>query len=263
VREAASLDSRLRELAERAWDLHRRAQADALPHLVRPSIPILYFGDSGRYQRSPVKVITVGLNPSREEFPWPDPFVRFPCAVGIDGGEEVELDAYLGSLDDYFHGDPYTRWFNPSFEGLLGGMSASYYDDGWSVALHTDLCSPLATDPTWSQLDSAERAVLEPEGRRLWHELVEALQPDVALVSVRRDRLSKISFPTTEPARCIYTVDGPTRRHPYHVEASRRMLTSGKEVLFVFGRAAQTPFGLVSGADKRFIGARILESLNA
>jgi hypothetical protein len=250
---------RLGELARDAWEQHDRAERGSVPHLVRPSIPILFFGDSERFASSPRRVITVGLNPSREEFPRRAPLLRFPAAEGAAG----DPDRYLASLDAYFRTVPYTGWFNPSFEQLLRGLGASYYDKGPSVALHTDLCSPLATDPTWSRLDPQEQALLEPAGRRLWHELVEALQPDVVLISIARQRLSKIVLPLIEPASVIDTVDGPRRARPYRVEAFRYGLASGKAPLFVFGQASQTPFGSISGVEKQRIGARVLELLGA
>jgi hypothetical protein len=134
---------------------------------------------------------------------------------------------------------------------------------GHRVALHTDLCSPLATDPTWSRLDQREQAMLEPAGRRLWHELIEALQPDVVFISIARKRLSKITLPLIEPASVIDTVDGPGRARPYRIEAFRHELPSGKAPLFVFGQASQTPFGSISGLEKQRIGARVLEVLDA
>jgi hypothetical protein len=251
---------RLRELARDAWKQHERADRASLPHLVRPSIPILFFGDSERFSASRLRVITVGLNPSREEFPRVAPFQRFPGSDAFNGDNP---DSYLGSLDAYFRTAPYTGWFNPSFEPLLRGLGASYYDAAPSVALHTDLCSPLATDPTWSRLDPREQTVLEPAGRRLWHDLVEALQPDLVLVSVGRPRLSTIGFPLVEPASVIHTVDGPARVRPYRIEAFRHEFASGKAPLFVFGQASQTPFGSISGLEKQRIGRRILEFLNA
>lgn len=105
--------------------------------------------------------------------------------------------------------------------------------------------------------------MLEPGGRRLWHELVEALQPDVVLISVKRQRLGKIVFPLAQPAAIVHTVDGPARARPYHVEVFRHELPSGKAPLFVFGQASQTPFGSISGAEKQRIGGRVLELLNA
>jgi hypothetical protein len=250
----------LRELAVRAWEQHRAAEAAGLPHLVRPSVPILFFGDSDSYLASPLRVLSVGLNPSREEFPSTVPYRRFPGGETLDG---TNPDAYLAVLNRYFRSDPYTGWFNQSFEQLLRGMGASYYDGPSCVALHTDLCSPLATDPTWSRLGRAERAALEPDGRKLWHDLVEALQPDVVLVSVKRQRLRHIAFPLADPARVIHTVDGPKRTRPYFVESFHHELATGKRPLFVFGQASQTPFGSISGAEKRLIGARVRGLLDA
>lgn len=254
----------LHDLAARAWEQHRRAEADALRHLVRPAIPVLFFGDSVEFLGSPRKVITVGLNPSRKEFPREDPSLRFPGCSEFGARGEVDLPHYLRTLNDYFRVSPYRDWFDLSFEGILRGMGASYYDDEQSTALHTDLCSPLATDPTWTGLDRTEQAALKREGVNLWHDLVEALQPDVVLVSVRRNLLSEIRFPVLEQPRVIHTVvdtrAGTKRKRPYRVEAVRRRLASGKEPLFVFGESAQKPVGSVSTADKRLIGTRILEA---
>jgi hypothetical protein len=248
-------------LLERAWALHRHAEADALPHLVRPSVPILFFGDSRLYERSPLKVITVGLNPSKQEFPRGDAFRRFPavsqltCSPGYSS-----LTAYRSALDDYFRIDPYRAWFQPSFEELLLGLGASFFGRAENAALHTDLCSPLATDPTWSQLTDHEKAILVQDGNDLWHQLVEHLQPNIVLISVKRQHLTNIRFPIIQPSRPIFTVD---RDRPYVIEMFRGRLESGKEPFFVFGKAAQTPFGLISGVSKRSAGRAIREVVDA
>ena len=49
-----------------------------------PSIPIFFFGDLIKYQRSDLKVITVGLNPSHNEFPTYSRFTRFVEADSLD-----------------------------------------------------------------------------------------------------------------------------------------------------------------------------------
>ena len=83
------------------------------------------------------------------------------------------------------------------------------------------------------------------------------------LISVARRRLAKIGFPLIAPPSVIDTVDGPARARPYQVEAFRHGLRSGKAPLFVFGQASQTPFGSISGVEKRRIGARVLELIDA
>ena len=66
-------------LISQVWNLYH----DITDGIVRPSIPVLYFGNYERYQRSPLKVITVGKNPSSNEFPAFDPFHRFAKARGL------------------------------------------------------------------------------------------------------------------------------------------------------------------------------------
>ncbi len=74
----------MESLARRAWQLHALARGRGLVALVDPSCPILYFGDTCRYFASPLRVATVGLNPSLAEFPSNDPYQRFPATAAID-----------------------------------------------------------------------------------------------------------------------------------------------------------------------------------
>ena len=78
------------------------------------------------------------------EFPADSPFRRFPLAEGVTASE---LDRYLDALSAYYRTDPYRGWFS-AFEPLLNGAGASYYAGRTSTAVHTDICSPVATDPT-------------------------------------------------------------------------------------------------------------------
>jgi hypothetical protein len=147
-------DLTINDLIQRSWQMY--AGLKGQPFLVKPSIPILFFGDSNRYFSSQLKVITLGLNPSRIEFPESDRFLRFDSArrvyPRILSGDCY--DEYLQTLNGYFYdppNHPYKPWFN-SFEPMLRGLDCSYYGNASNTALHTDLCSPLATDPTWSNL---------------------------------------------------------------------------------------------------------------
>lgn len=129
----------MRELAAASWELYRDAVDHGTAVPVRPSIPILFFGDEEKYISSPLKVITVGLNPSRLEFPGVDPFLRFPAARQIDP-QQPALDAHLEALRAYFRVRPYSAWFRPAFEPILNGLAASYYEGtATSTALHTDI----------------------------------------------------------------------------------------------------------------------------
>jgi hypothetical protein len=226
---------------------------DKSPILVYPSIPILFFGDSRKYDTSKLKVVTVGLNPSKEEFPDNNRFSRFPEVESIyneilDG---KHLDKYLGALNNYFRNKPYRRWFDKSFEPILNGMGASYYDSQENTALHTDLCSPLATDPTWNNLRNDIKVRLEDDGNRLWHGLIQRLDPDVIIISVKEDYLRRIR--NVNGWKTAYKIE---RKNPYVVKIGT-MRTESKISRIFFGKAAQQPFGTVSAEDKRQVGQEI------
>lgn len=248
----------MRELASASWELYQDAVNQGSAPLVRPSIPILFFGDDAQYVSSPLKVITVGLNPSRHEFPRGDPFLRFPAARQIDP-QQPALDAHLAALRAYFRVRPYNAWFRPAFEPILNGLAASYYPGAASTALHTDICSPLATDPTWSRLGSASSA-LTAAGVELWHRLVERLAPDVILISVARRHLEMIRFRELGEWQMVHRIE---RINPFTVHALRVAVVPHRPTLLVFGRAANLPFGTVSRADKLKIGEVIGTALHA
>lgn len=242
---------RFGRLAWAAFEAQRTAlQGPARESVVDPSVPVLYFGDRDAYSSSPLRIITVGLNPSRAEFPTDDPFKRFPLASGINWRH----DDYLAALDTYFKTDPYSSWFS-SYESLLQGLDASYYPGGRSTALHTDLCSPVATDPTWTRLDRDVRETLTAEGVVVWHELVNLLRPDVIIVSIARSHLDKIEFEASDPFE-ISRLEEEGRRRPFVTEG-RWLDVDGHRSLMVFGQAAQRPFGLVSNMAKLGIGGRV------
>lgn len=47
-------------------------------YTITESMPIAYFGDLYTYYLSKIRIITVGLNPSSKEFPYENPYLRFP-----------------------------------------------------------------------------------------------------------------------------------------------------------------------------------------
>ena len=206
------------DLIDEAWSLYSRGGGA----VVRPSVPILWFGDSVAYARSNVRVVTVGLNPSRVEFPQADRLLRFQAARPLTAppATAVQRAAYVSSLDSYFRSTPYRGWFDQGFERVLNGLSASYYEGFANTAVHTDLLSPLATDPTWSGLSIEARASLAAGGTPLWHKVIRALQPDVIVASVARAHLDRICFPRLpEPARTRHV---RSRRRVVHSAGSSR-----------------------------------------
>ncbi len=116
------------------------------------------------------------------------------------------------------------------------------------------VCSPIATDPTWSGL-GVERQVLREEDVRLWHVVVRLLEPDVIVVSLARRHLDEIRFGWNGAWRVIHTVE---RQNPYLLEARDLIVGPSKYATLVFGRAAQKPFATIGSADKRRAGTAVL-----
>ena len=238
------------------------------PWCVTPAVLILFFGDLDAYCASPLCVLTVGLNPSLREFPADKPFRRFPLAEDSLYQEPDCYFDYFDAMSAYFRTDPYCGWFS-AFEHLLNGMEASYYDDGdKSRALHTDICSPIATNPTWSRLKKTNPEalkVLEACGIPLWHMLLRELRPQIVVLSVAKEYLGRIEFkPVTEWVvirTFTKTRSGDLRSQPYEVEACWYEIGDERS-LFVFGRAAQKPFGLLSDEQKQDAGSIIVEEYN-
>ncbi|MCY3828466.1 MAG: hypothetical protein OXF89_04975 [Rhodospirillaceae bacterium] len=244
------IESKLEALAPavaRAWSAFDTAAS--LSSRVVPGAPILFFGDIEAYLASPLRVLTVGLNPSLHEFPPGEPFRRFPL---LASDRDRAPGRYLDAMSAYFRTDPYRSWFN-TFEPLLNGAGASYYGASVSIAIHTDICSPVATSPTWSKLDRTDRKALEDDGGRLWHMLLDKLQPQIVMLSVARGYLQRIEFAPMNEWRPIQifekTGDGKPRSQPYKV-CARWWQVGGAPSLFVFGPAAQRPFGLLADKQK-------------
>jgi hypothetical protein len=244
----------LSSLINEAWRLFTALRP--VKCVVRRSVPILYFGDLPAYFKSRTRVVTVGLNPSSAEFPAEDPFERFPQSRSV----RAPLDAddrrrYAKSLDRYFQEKPYKRWF-ASFEPLLGGLRGSFYPGSRNTVLHTDLCSPIATNPTWSQLDDEVKQKLISGGRQLWRRLIAFLEPDLIIASVARYHVEEL-LSTGLRMKRIFTI---RRANPYHFESCVLGLSARASSRLVFGRAANTPFGTVSNEDKAKFGIHLFRS---
>ena len=137
----------LTSLLNRTFEYYKEIQDRE--YVVKPAIPILYFGDIKAYFESAIKIITVGKNPSLIEFCRKKgesySFLRFP--------DWEEKQDYAAALNSYFECNPYKSWFG-SYEAILNGINASYYISSNQInrVIHTDICSPIATNPTWSKL---------------------------------------------------------------------------------------------------------------
>ena len=246
----------LEEVVSGAWQAFRNPAA--VPARVSSAIPILFFGDLDSYLSSEIRVLTVGLNPSLHEFPAESPFRRFPRAKGISPDEQ---DQYLAALSEYFRVEPYGSWFS-AFEPMLNGMGTSYYHGHMSRALHTDICSPVATEPTWNGLQSDIRRALEEDGTPLWHSLLNELRSQLVVLSVAKRHLSRIQFGPLTAWQDVHVFEktrtGARRARPVKLSAQWREI-NGSPSLFVFVPAAQTPLGPLGKAQKLEAGTIALE----
>ena len=236
----------LERLAERAWHELARVR-ERHPQIVPPRCaPVLFFGDLAGYRNSSVRVVTCGLNPSQREFPGDDPWLRFPAAE----------TAYLEALSGYFTQAP-LDWFG-CFGEILRGLDASYGPGSAHRVLHTDICSVVPTDPTWSKLPKTVQSDLAAHGVDLWHDLIAELRPHVVLASVAYRWLDQIRFPALTPWQTLHVVQ---RTRPYLLEGRTLQLPDGSSTLLVRGRAANTPFGTVSNPDRFQLGSTLRRSL--
>jgi hypothetical protein len=169
---------------------------------------------------------------------------------------------YLNSLNTYFDNEPYD-WFN-NFEPILNAMNTSFYAGHQNIALHTDLCSPLATTATWSEYEKTTPRILVNDilkkGCELWHKLVEILQPNVILVSIR-DEYKRLIFRERNLEWSLIevfakTTKGFDRVTPYEVYASLTEILDYEACLIVYGANNVVPF-MISNDQKRALGKKI------
>jgi hypothetical protein len=241
--------------------LSHMAEARSLDFVVANSLPIPYFGDLAKYRVSPLRVLTAALNPSHREFPDDKP--RFDVAKGLQG--PVEL---AGQLREYFKRHPYKAWFG-AFEPVLNGLGASYGGHmskvGYSsTALHVDMCSPIATSPTWSRLTVEQRAKLTKDGRDIFEWLIDELEPELIVASLgwghleawnadfRAGRLWKPLVVHRDSAT------GKQLRVPLLVQVGNLASRKGRSIVFVNASAADRPFGRFTTERKRAAGRELL-----
>lgn len=220
--------------------------------VVKPSLPILYFGDLIDYEKSKLKVLTVGKNPSDNEFKLQKNDNFSYCRFTKWNPDTKNL---IESLNPYFEDRPLRQWFS-SFEPILNGMGSSFYKGEFqNRALHTDICSPLATNPTWSKLTKENQKLLFQEGVVIWKELIKELQPDIMLISVPLSLFKEI-IPESGNLLISFGLkkDGTKRKKDYEVFVYNHKLTTGKNTKVIFGQAANKPFDTIAQEQKIKIG---------
>lgn len=247
--------------------LRHHARVKDLDFVVPDSLPIPFFGDINRYFGSDIRILTAALNPSGIEFPKSDP-ARFDVAAGRRDPQSLREE-----LRRYFERAPYRLWFL-NFEKMLSGMDASYGGkmrrENFSArrtALHIDICSPIATTPTWSRLSPDHKKLLTEFGHEMFGRLLQVLQPHVVVTSVGWGHLQAWSpqFADGPSWPCCYierqTSMGAPMRGPLRVQSGTLLGMDGAEYPFFNATAANTPLGRFSDKRKKIAGERILASL--
>lgn len=237
---------------------HFRERVESSPfrdHIVRNSIPILFFGNREAYFNSETRIVTVGVNPSFSEFPLPPEKPRFATECLGD------TPAYLRTLDMYFEENPYETWFDGGYEKVLNYFDATYYSakkrpDRAHHALHTDLLSPIATNPIWSKLLSGPRIHFAENGNDFWHRLIDLLRPDIILASVSRPHFEHgIRFNRSKPiaAKILRKRNGELREAPYVLEKYETDIANGHRSMVIWGRKQSMPFQDLGDEQKKLI----------
>ena len=196
-----TINEKLNSIIDTYWcDFHTKRN-----FAVNPSIPIIWFGNLKKYfNESKIRIVTVSINPSNNEFKdntGRDPFWRF---VGID--EEFSKKSNLceknkkklvNAYNLYFNKNPYRSYFD-YYEKVLKHFDCSYYGEGKSTAIHIDLYSPIATKNLWKDLSKEEKAEIQCLKNNykisdlLLDFLDNLLKPDIILFSTQKNELKKV-----------------------------------------------------------------------
>ena len=220
----------------------------SLDCVVKNSMPIVFFGDIDNYIKQDYRIITAALNPSDVEF-LNNKNDDYSCIHRFPDYNNTTVSLEK-SCKNYFNNNPYNKWFgqdNAGFKPLLNGMGYCYYPNSKNLkaVLHTDLCSPIATNPTWSKLTKNDRSILEIKGFDLWKNLITELKPNLIIVSVKNAYLDSIeSSPifgfkkVGDPIKPIYSKNNTYKYEIIHYKGE----INGFNTSLLWGSAQNTPF---------------------
>lgn len=167
-------------------------------------IPIVWFGNLNQYQKSKTKIVTVSINPSFHEFEGGRFKDEKIIREEIDK-KEYPIDLMIQNFNDYFKVNPYMKWFS-AYERQLNEINCSYFDNNKeNTAIHIDLCTAIATNPTWGKLPKDVQSFLM--NKSLLVELLDNLSPEIVLVSVAKDNFIDIVKPEKIVAKWEYDND--------------------------------------------------------
>ena len=237
MKETIISSSLLKETLEHFEDFKEK-----FPNIViQKSLPILFFGDINSYMNNEFKIVTAALNPSDVEFKKSKDERRYSTMFrfkDFDGSHESLEKAY----SNYFKFHPY-EWFGKNknkhldkgFKPILNGMGYCYYPNNNELksVLHTDLCSPLATNPTWSDLSKSEKNELTKSGFLLWKKLIKEIKPNLILMSIAKKEIERLN---PEFIETIHEKNDSYKINLYHINID------GFNTKLVWGNAQNTPF---------------------
>jgi hypothetical protein len=101
-----------------------------------------------------------------------------------------------------------------------------------NVAIHTDIGTPLATNPTWSKLPHAITTQLQAEGFLIWRDLIRTIEPQLILISVAKKHLSLLGHLDW---RLFSPFESSEPRHEL-------LIANFEKSKIVWGRPQVTPF---------------------
>lgn len=246
------MDQKLASLMDAYWKDFVEKKDESF--VVKPSIPIIWFGDMKAYRKSKRKIVTVAINPSKVEFKEKPKskqytFCRFQNGEKLCQKDELTADdkeLLYASLNSYFKDNPYKRWFD-AFEKPLNCLDATYYSgkEYESTAIHIDIKSAIASDPTWGSLRKKEKAKLENDS--LFQELLEYLKPNIILYSKDMNTFKKIFDRDIKEDANDYFKDEKKKKGEKEQTiyiATHHVTIRDENILIIAGRNMRgTPFG--------------------
>jgi hypothetical protein len=190
------------------------------------SMPIIRLGNLDRYQNSQLKIVTVSINPHYRAFSEEAPHYDLGFLDQITQKVNLQMNdiyALTQQYDSYFKRNEtlvYTDTVFKTYEFILNQFKASYLPniDYHNQALHIDMLSPLATNPSWTKLKSQYPEIaqgLEHRGKKLFKKLITILNPDIILISLQRQSIID-----------VFEIDDTWRRIDYLKDTTKKNNTN-------------------------------------
>ena len=239
------------------WEEVRDANLCGRNFVIRDKIPLPYFCNVSAFMKSPKRIVTVAINPNDDVFE----STRTETRLSADETER-RLSAYF---DERQKERNLPSWFN-NYKHILEGMESTYlgeYDSNQNTAIHVDLCSPIATNPTWGTLYNEEKNLLSEPGMKLFSSLMDLLNPDVVLVSISVGAIERLWGAPANSNDDTWSVltsfdrrgDGAPRSPVYKVKLKQLPKPNGPPTLIIYGAPFRgRPFGKITTQQRMKIG---------